>query len=87
MDKFTPGEWRDFVDDAGIIDLWRVHGTTREEALANARLIAAAPDLLQALRAARARLALIFESDDRDPRDDATVQEIDAAIEKATGDV
>ncbi len=57
----------------------------RMDAIHNGRLIAAAPDMLQALRAARARLALIFESDDRDPRDDATVQEIDAAIEKAEG--
>lgn len=40
-------------------------------------------DLLSALRSARARLALVF-GPDRDPRDDATVREIDAAIERAT---
>jgi hypothetical protein len=59
---------------------------TDEEAIDTARLIAAAPDLLATLRSARDRLALVFEASGRDPRDDATVREIDTAIEKATGE-
>lgn len=42
-------------------------------------------DMLHALRSARARLATVFEAEGRNPRDDATVREIDAAIAKAEG--
>ena len=51
------------------------------QAKANARLIAAAPDLLQTLRNAREALLLEGLSEEG-----PTIAEIDAAIERATGE-
>lgn len=49
----------------------------------DARLIAAAPDLLEALKKARAWAVLAGEDFGRDPTD--SLAQIDAAISKATG--
>ena len=56
MSNHTPGPWEVMIDDAGFIDFYRIdaNGETVGEALlgeADARLIAAAPDLLAALQA------------------------------------
>jgi hypothetical protein len=78
MSKHTPGPWQVFTtkdgtrfigigdaDGVGVTDprfgLWR-GGQERE---ANARLIAAAPDLLEALKWAIERLDLLAEQSDR----------------------
>lgn len=75
--KHTPGPWSvdpdfDAVDDGDytreVFDdpeqrlVATVHGDTAEEAAANARLIAAAPDLLEACKAA---LAIFDERRDK----------------------
>ena len=58
MSGWTPGPWgvsdlfADFVKDSdgGRIADCRIDGETTEQTIANARLIAAAPDLAEALR-------------------------------------
>jgi len=57
---------------------------TNEETIANARLIAAAPDLLAALRNSREYIQADFEGI-RDPRENELLDEIAAAIKKAEG--
>lgn len=62
---------------------WQKHGDNPKfaEAVANARLIAAAPDMLGALIQVRARLAgLMLGQDEK-----ATLDRANAAIAKATG--
>ena len=58
-----------------------------EEGRANARLIAAAPELLEALEEARAGLLWYQDRNpgQRDGSDDEAMARIDAAIAKATG--
>lgn len=86
--KHTPGPWNqsrycpvDVVIDG---DIWlasardTTNGITREQAIANARLIAAAPDLLDALRTIVANAASV----QMDPQ--WTVQVARTAIAKAT---
>ena len=61
MDKHTPGPWRITTDFIGVydkdarciadMDSESAHEIGYDESLANARLIAAAPDLLAALEA------------------------------------
>ena len=76
--------------DGGIVaDCWltpHVVGMTDQRAELIAHAVNNHDALIHALRNARARLATVFEAEGRDPRDDATVREIDAAIEKATGE-
>lgn len=55
------------------------------EDYANARLIAAAPDLLESLGILLANLESELECDGHDPADDARIKMARAAIAKATG--
>ena len=71
----APIPWRGYVCSIQSAD--HVCGISREEAEANARLIAAAPELLEALR---------DMVSDRKCLSEATVNFARAAIAKATGD-
>jgi hypothetical protein len=77
------------ADGSIVADCWLTRHVSKQTDK-RAALIAHAVNnhdaLVTALRSARARLATVFEASGRDPRDDATVREIDAAIEKATGE-
>jgi hypothetical protein len=98
--QHTPGPWtithpyawkceirsaKRFIGNAGRAD------ETREEMEANARLIAAAPDLLQACEEAQATLALIAHDVQDDERENKiasvvhTQAELREAIRKARG--
>lgn len=90
MSKFTPGAWvaaldhnsRPIVWGPGtwqIADGWH---TPDGNGWANARLIAAAPDLLEALRIAVIALAGAAKSD---AAYESAYQAVSAAIAKATG--
>ncbi len=97
MSEHTPGPWRVFkggvsgriigigeLNGEGVCDcgfgVWRGGS---EEAEANARLIAAAPELLEALQKARNALDLV--DDDSEFHDVQSAREMaDAAIAKAT---
>ena len=57
---------------------------SREEMIANARLIAAAPCMLQALEAATAEIRAIYG--DQPPATNSVVMLIEAAIKKARGE-
>lgn len=63
MGKHTPGQWR--VGDAGMTVFGPPNGTPTPEVIAtvrkldNARLVAAAPEMLEALKAAEAELRAI----------------------------
>ena len=89
--KHTPGPWRAFkstdgysVDDyiGGIQPAPKVEGNGEDEARANAALIGAAPDLLEAAKQA---LHVIQQHEDALPPDDAkeTANALQAAIGKA----
>ena len=101
--KHTPGPWAQFrtvngdrfitaEGDRGLIELATVYAEAEYQAKlpdeANARLIAAAPEMLEALRAAQLELNEYFELLRRDhPMHDAylTGDKVDAAIAKAEG--
>ena len=82
MSKHTPGPWHTAGEQGvqirsakdQIAKVWTMRGN---EWKANARLIAAAPELLEALKLARSIIG---------HPDDAHTQMIDAAIAKATGE-
>jgi len=95
--KHTKGPWR--VEAGGIVvgpdegfvpfggcgccgSPW-LNGTTEEEEVANAHLIAAAPDLLQALQNCEARLALLVESGRSKSLDAVAAENARAVIKKA----
>lgn len=89
--KFTPGPWEFIVghasDDATVIMSERdeyigLAGLNNERAAANARLIAAAPDLLESLQAACRDADYGLEDGDSFPPWYETAR---AAIAKATG--
>ena len=95
MSKHTPGPWQvsaGAVDNPRLIvendlalpicamSLRGVHGDTRRME-ANARLIAAAPELLEALEMAEDRI----ESERRSGEFDPLLRDIRAVISKATG--
>ena len=99
MSKHTPGPWAsvatmssdfDFIrriesDLAGQVAKVRVSTVLpQEEALANARLIAAAPDLLDLLLAAVSRVELA--NAEGDPILSAWLPDARAAITQATGE-
>jgi hypothetical protein len=95
MSKHTPGPWAAHFEEAYFVtgpDLGRVammmnlkgaHGLggrrTGDESAANCRLIAAAPDLLEALQ-------ILFERANRNSIDPFALQQAVAAIVKATGE-
>lgn len=83
MSKHTQGPWHIARFEASTVDIRDARGVTVAEVgdtsmedEANARLIAAAPELLEALKAAR--------DDLRVAGFDATVSMLDEAIAKAT---
>lgn len=87
---WTPGPWKAFPagvgeeNGAGVAMLWR-DGAERE---ANARMIAAAPDLYEALReAVDLSEQLRAEHDwDRLPEAQAMLDKMEAALAKARGE-
>lgn len=94
MNQTTPGPWtfrRKYLDNSGSIigaDAKTVAAITSngtrpaEEKLANARLIAAAPDLLDALKDAYEHIFVAAPKDDKES--DRVLQVIKTAIAKAT---
>jgi hypothetical protein len=96
VDKHTPGPWEakretDYVPAqvwAEGRQIAEVYGESREVRAANARLIAAAPELLNALRDIIAEFWAEYEYPDRAPEQSPTVKEISKAghvIRKAKG--
>lgn len=87
MTKHTPGPWR-YVDGYFDCDVWagnkKVLSYERhptDEDRANARLMAAAPELLEACRVAVMALAAAAE---RDPAFNRDYEAVSAAIASAT---
>lgn len=97
QNQHTPGPWEYFGPGNAqvyggdpkrrICVLDRLTGADMSEDYANARLIAAAPDLLAALEIASAALmrARAFVPDNIDPQHVAAQDKVYAAIAKATG--
>lgn len=94
MSGHTPGPW---VWDDNLEDLrplWEmgmsqgfgyIDWLDQSSKEANARLIAAAPDMLKALKTARHRIECLYVSGDADGPVDAWTVEIDEAIARAEG--
>ena len=74
------------VRDSDGLGIAHVFGLIDAETDANARLIAAAPDMLDALHCALADLEGLAESLDEDHPAHQSIAECRAAISKATGD-
>ncbi len=96
MTKHTPKPWHVYVDDCGVTvggidtELFRVCGGSSDaEELTNARLIAAAPDMLDALAEAENALLDYVETIEKTGASlnygRAVLTKIRAAIAKATG--
>lgn len=68
-----------------IAKVYSKHFGDDEQAEANGRLIAAAPELLEALDILLANLRSDLQCEGHDPNDDARVELAAAAIAKATG--
>lgn len=92
--KHTPGPWRsDFLEQGNgpLSGSFLVHDHDPMNPLAvayseeNARLIAAAPELLKALKDCEARLDLLVESGRYKMLDAVAAENARAAIAKATG--
>lgn len=98
--SYTPGTWTAQERGAGVISDVRVEGNPRlliceivgqettAESDANARLIAAAPDLLEACRGILARYLSLAGSGDCgfwNPEEESWVITVRAAIAKAEG--
>lgn len=89
MSKHTPGPWKAVPTAFGPIDIVvsdgrdivTVYGGGTGNKEANARLIAAAPDMLEALKQAQTN----FKTYDRFKVDVDAMRKIEAAIAKATG--
>ncbi|MFN4037330.1 hypothetical protein [Comamonas aquatica] len=99
--KHTPGPWQYYYDPAdhyvhkirvgaGLVCQmpgWAIHDAMKVEQEANARLIAAAPDLLEALQITRGNIASLGPAGALTPY--TSYQEwlamVDAAIAKALG--
>lgn len=82
-DSFSGGSRVIVGDAAQMVAL--VYGRGPEEQQANANLIAAAPELLEALKGARTGLDLLSEFSAYKKTAIAKIKEIDAAIAKAEG--
>lgn len=86
--KYTPGPWMVRstgcvgTDDMMVASVYPMEDQNLEEHDANARLIAAAPELLEALRSAHHMLT----RDYIDPAKMAVVYKCSEAIELATGE-
>ena len=100
MNEHTPGPWQVYTDGTKtfiaaangrvvVVDLYDENNEPSiEELEANARLIAAAPALLQALKDTREALAAwveIAEEQDQREGDYTALEEADQAIQKAEG--
>jgi hypothetical protein len=94
--KHTPGPWRYLPGDGlewrtsvqrGTEGGFVVRGTSREREEADARLIAAAPELLEALKEITSDYADRFDLDDpsTNPGIKSSIKQARAAIAKATG--
>jgi|DEB0MinimDraft_10_1074344.scaffolds.fasta_scaffold16653_4 hypothetical protein len=88
--KHTKGEW--FASGTEVISIPsqvkisnQISGENYEKAKANAKLIAAAPDLLEALKIFRKQVGITWDSvDGKDFEAGAMLDIIDNAIKKAT---
>jgi hypothetical protein len=98
VDKHTPGPWEARPEtDYAREQVWakgrrlaEVYGETREASAANARLMAAAPELLKSLQDIIAEFWREYEYPDRAPEQSPTVKEIRKAehvIRKANGEL
>jgi hypothetical protein len=102
LDAYRPGDKELFVSEAGVtVDIDDCTTKERAERFANARLIAAAPDLLDACRTMGAMILGIAEAIDLDTETEMkisvggqlaktitlgeAVQQVTTAIAKATG--
>lgn len=93
MSKHTPGPWRELVtriDDANGYQICHLdlHGKSEAERDANRRLIAAAPDLLEALKEAEPMLDAMLKNITRylpEYRNMPALAQARAAIKKAEG--
>jgi hypothetical protein len=92
--QHTPGPWEIGAYESGQMAVDGANGeqVTGFIAPADARLIAAAPDLLEALKEARATLATALKSTapdwfvtEEDVKEHLSIKKMDAAIAKATG--
>jgi len=95
--QHTPGPWSQGEDNplniyGNYASVANVHGThptgasTEEEAIANARLIAAAPLMLAALRTALEAIGDTYAARDSDDDGESVRDIIADAIAKATGE-
>lgn len=100
MSKHTPGPWRAFLNKgvigvapangqyrAGDIAICSDHDSrrTNEEAMANARLISAAPDMLEALEALHDEIDEYQRINNLGGHDNHVMKQARAAIAKAKG--
>ena len=85
----TPGPWNNsggYITDATGTEIADVEWAGSEpEGKANARLIAAAPELLAACREAVSAITYLLSNDDDDPNYADTLNTLAAAISKAEG--
>lgn len=82
-----PGSLEIFSNKTAVAELWRRADVQKE--MANARLIAAAPELLEALVAAKLELWRLLDSNGIEPkaiRDWPEMKQCESAIAKATGE-
>lgn len=97
MSEHTPGPWIVYEPDVNslelrdgcggyICELTTVGWEIPPDAMANGHLIAAAPDLLAALKLLLGHSGLDIDAQDKDPEDHAAERVARAAIAKATGE-
>jgi hypothetical protein len=91
MNTFTPGPWRRgkykvFSEDESLVAHTRSTGLASDADEANARLIASAPDLLEALQMIYSETADYIRLNNLGGIDNQCMQLSRAAIAKATGE-